>query len=59
VRHVLVILTRPADALGEKVLELQQSIPDTSVETIDLTVDAPDYARLLDRMFEADSVQVW
>lgn len=58
-RRLLVVLTRPVAPLDERVLEAQEQLPDTRVETIDLRTEAPDYHRLLEAAFEADSVQVW
>jgi hypothetical protein len=57
-RRVLCIITDPADPLSETVISAQQSQPDCAVETFRLD-RAPDYEKLLDAIFAADSVQVW
>jgi hypothetical protein len=54
------ILTRPDDPLPRKIIERQraQQLPE-AVEVFDLTVPAPDYSALLQKLFAADSVAVW
>jgi hypothetical protein len=56
---VLHILTRKDDALATEVVAQQREQRGLDVETFDLTQPQPDYDRLLERIFEADSVQVW
>ncbi len=58
-RHVLLVRTRPPDPLEDIVSGIESSLPETTVETVDLTAGSPDYDHLLERIFEADSVQVW
>jgi hypothetical protein len=58
-RRALVILTKPLEPLDERVVREERALPNTEIEVIDLTVAEPDYARLLDAVFAADSVQVW
>jgi len=58
-RHVLHILTRPA---SERLRELEwgaADLPETRVETFDLTLPEPDYDALLERIYQADSILVW
>lgn len=52
---ILVVLTDNAEAAGDSI---QQS-SGTRVETVDLREADPDYNTLLDKIFEADSVQIW
>jgi|APGre2960657468_1045069.scaffolds.fasta_scaffold09786_7 hypothetical protein len=58
-RSVLFILTRHADPLAHDLAERQRRAPDATVEIFDLTQPEPDYQALLDKVFAADSVQVW
>ena len=56
--HILHILTRPADELTRTIHEQQRSLPETSVEVVDLTALASDYEGLVEKIFSADSVSV-
>ena len=58
--NTLHILTRPDDALPREIIACQraQKAPEV-VEVFDLTVPAPDYSALLEKVFAADSVAVW
>ena len=58
-RTILHILTRPEDDLNRELLAQQRTLPETTVEVLDLTRTAPDYERLLEAIFAADSVEVW
>lgn len=58
-RAILHILTRPEDELIQAVIAGQRALPDTAVETIELTGPAPDYDAAVEKIFTADSVQVW
>jgi len=60
-KTILHIQTRPNDALADQLAAAQSAQPDTTVETIRLTeasTDA-DYRALVEKVFQADSVQVW
>ena len=56
---VLHIVTRSNDALAAGIIALQQKRPDAQVKVVDLTTPEPDYAKLLEEIFAADSVAVW
>lgn len=60
-KQVLHILTRKDDELARTILENQCAMgsADYVVETADLTLEKPDYAALLEKIFKADSVSVW
>ena len=58
-RHVLLVLTQSLDPLNDIVVATEQTLPETEVRILDLTVSNPDYAGLLHGIFRADSVQVW
>ena len=58
-RSVLFILTRNDDPLAQDLAARQRRAPDANVEIFDLTQPEPDYQALLDKVFAADSVQVW
>ena len=53
------ILTKPPDALAVDIIARQRTQAGKAVDVVDLTVDSPDYADLLQRIFAADSVAVW
>jgi hypothetical protein len=58
-RRVLHILTRENEMLALKVIDGHREQPDWQVEVVDLTKTEPDYRDLLEKVFAADSVQVW
>ena len=58
-RRVLHILTRPDDALAREVIARQKNGAGKIVEAVDLTLPAPDYKELLDKIFAADSIGCW
>ena len=53
------IVTRSNDALAAGIIALQQKRPDAQVKVVDLTAPEPDYAKLLEEIFQADSIAVW
>ena len=58
-RAVLHIVTRANDALAAAIIATQQKRPEARVKVVDLTAPEPDYAKLLEEIFAADSVAVW
>jgi len=56
---VLHIVTTPDDTLAASVIAKQQEQPGAQVEVVDLTAPQPDFARLLEAIFAADSIAVW
>ena len=58
-RAVLHIVTRTNDALAAAAIATQQERPEAQVKVVDLTAPEPDYAKLLEEIFAADSVAVW
>lgn len=58
-RNLLHILTRPDDPLADKIIALQRDQPDCQLTVADLTAPDPDYDALLEKIFTADSIQVW
>ena len=58
-RRLLHILTTPDDALADKIISLEAQSPEHQVTIVDLTKPAPDYRKLLEEIFAADSIQVW
>ena len=58
-RRVLLVLTDSLDPLNDIVTGVEKTLPETSVEVADLTVESPDYPALVRAIFQADSVQVW
>ena len=58
-RTVLHILIRPDDGLASKVIAAQRKRTDLDVKEMRLTTPEPDYRRLLEELFAADSIEVW
>lgn len=59
-RKVLHIVTTPDDPLAAQIIAAQQKIAGVQVEVVDLQKEpGPDYKRLLEQIFAADSVTVW
>jgi hypothetical protein len=58
-RTLLYIVTRPGDALMAEIIGAQQKQPGREVRVVDLTMPEPDYLKLLEDIFDADSVAVW
>lgn len=58
-RKLLHIVTNPSDSLAKEVIALQRNNTGNDVEIIDLTISEPDYKALLEKIFAADSVEVW
>jgi hypothetical protein len=56
---ILHILTKPDDVLAQAVIAEQQHQGEANVEVVDLTRPAPDYETLVEKIFSADSVEVW
>ena len=47
------------DALAAQVIAGQRRQPELDVREVNLTAPGPDYQRLLEELFAADSVEVW
>ena len=58
-RVVLHILTQPDDTLAQEVIARQREQHCQEVKVVDLIAAEPDYARLIQEIFAADSVAVW
>jgi len=58
-RTLLHIVTRPDDARTAEIIAAQQKQPGLDVHVVDLTMPEPDYLKLLEDIFDADSVAVW
>ncbi|HKS36106.1 MAG TPA: hypothetical protein VJW76_02880 [Verrucomicrobiae bacterium] len=52
-------MTRPDHGLASKVIAAQRKRTDLEVKEVRLTTPEPDYGRLLEELFEADSIEVW
>ena len=53
------ILTRREDELALEIIASQTAEGAEAVKVVDLTAPNPDYAALLEAIFEAESVAVW
>jgi hypothetical protein len=58
-RTILHLLTQPEDELTRAVITGQRALPETVVETIELTGSTPDYNAVVEKIFAAGSVEVW
>ena len=58
-RVVLHILTQQDETLAQEVIASQREQQDQEVNVVDLTAAEPDYVKLLQGIFAADSVAVW
>ena len=58
-RTILHILTRTEDSLSRELIERQRALGDINVEVVNLADLAPDYDALVERIFAADSVEVF
>ena len=59
IRRVMRALIERDDALAQEVIARQREKSDQEVNVVDLGAAVPDYARLLQEIFAADSVAVW
>ena len=58
-RSVLCILVSEEKSLPSQLARCGPESEKHRIELVDLTVPEPDYEKLLDKIFAADSVQVW
>lgn len=56
---LLHILTDTEDPLATDLIARQKARSEYQVEVFDMSVEQPDYKSLLEKIFTADSVQVW
>lgn len=53
------ILTKPNDSLANDLIGKEKMLTPDQTEVIDLNQGEPDYKALVEKIFKADSVQVW
>ncbi len=58
-RTILNIISRSPDEATREVISEQRKLADTHVEVIQLDNPAVDYDELIDKIFSADSIEVW
>jgi hypothetical protein len=58
-RSLLHIVTKTEDEFVKEIIQRQSAQPDCQVEVVDMNATEPDYEALLEKIFAADSVQVW
>ena len=56
---LLHVLTQPSDPLADEIIARQKTNLENQIEIVDLTQAEADYKKLLEKIFTADSVQVW
>ncbi|MFN7139165.1 MAG: hypothetical protein ACK4UN_07495 [Limisphaerales bacterium] len=57
--QLLHILTKTEDELAKQIIAEQQKDPQNQIEIVDVSNGVPDYKALTEKIFAADSVQVW
>jgi hypothetical protein len=58
-RTILHIVTRAEDALSRDIIERQRTFADVQIDVVELTDAATDYDALVERIFAADSIEVF
>lgn len=58
-RTILHVLTRGEDSLSRDIIERQRTFAEVQVEVVDLAGSAPDYDALVEKIFSADSIEVF
>jgi hypothetical protein len=58
-RTILHIVTRAEDALSHDIVEQQRGLADVQIDVVKLTISAPDYDALVEKIFAADSIEVF
>jgi hypothetical protein len=58
-RQLLHIITRPDNQLVHEIVATQKSLPEHQVEIVNLFADTADYDDLLEKIFTAESIQIW
>ena len=58
-RTILHILTRSEDDLWREMIARQQGMTETKVQIVNLVDVTPDYDELLEKIFAADSIEVF
>jgi hypothetical protein len=56
---LLHILTEKEDLLAREIIACQKSDLENKIDVVDLTQQNTDYKKLLEKIFTADSVEVW
>lgn len=59
VKTILLVITQPDEALVAGLISQHQREEKRKLTVIDLTAPAPDYEKLLEEIFAADTVCVW
>ena len=58
-RTILHIITQTDDTLSREIIERQRTFSDIKVEIADLSQSSPDYDALVEKIFAADSIEVF
>lgn len=56
---LLHIVTKANDTLAEQTIKRQQESSENKVEVADISKGQANYQQLVDKIFAADSIQVW
>ena len=57
--RLLHIVTKSEDALAKEIISKQGENSENQIEVVDVSQGTPDYKELVQKIFNADSVQVW
>ncbi|HEY0548539.1 MAG TPA: hypothetical protein VGF13_03000 [Verrucomicrobiae bacterium] len=58
-RTILHIVTRAEDTLSRDIIERQREFSDVQIDVVELTGSTPDYDALVQKIFAADSIEVF
>ena len=58
-RRILQILTQPPEPFVAELLSTVRKLPEQTVTVVDLSAPNPNYDFLLEKIFEADSIQTF
>lgn len=58
-KKILHILTQPASPAVEQLIRNQRQTADQEVWVLSLNQASPDYQLLLEKVFQADSIECW
>jgi hypothetical protein len=58
-RTILHIVTRAEDPLSRDIIKRQREFADVQIDVVELTASAPDYDALIEKIFAADSIEVF
>ena len=58
-RKILHVVVSPPDSTAQNIISAQKTDPQNEITVADLTQADPDYARVVQLIFESDSIHTW